>query len=132
MQRPNPLTAVFPFRTFAVIVVVVLAVLFAFALGNLILTGEQLNRQAATLRAEIAREEAKYQRLQARRDELLNNDAVIEALAREQLGWIRPGDTAIVVVPVGTPPPRREPPPPARPPDPNWVKWVSFLLGKGA
>lgn len=129
-QRLNPLSGVFPFRTFAIVVAVVLVVLFAFALGNLVVTGYQLNAQAAQVRAEIETLKTENGRLNQRVRELQSEEA-IEALAREQLGWVRPGDRSIVVVPTGNAPvapaPRNDP----APLPPNWVCWVRFLLGNG-
>jgi cell division protein DivIC len=130
MQRSNPLGGVFPFRTFAIVVAVVLVVLFGFALGNLVISGYQLNAQAAHVRAAIAALKVENARLQER-VRYLQSDGAVEALAREQLGWIRPGDTAIVVVarPGDTLPPPSLPAPAPSPQAPNWVRWMKFLLG---
>lgn len=126
----NALTSILPFRYFALILALVVALLFAFALGNLIITGYQLNTQAAQAREQIALLRAENARLTQRAD-YLKTDEAIEALAREQLGWVRPGDIPIVVVPVpdGVATAHNEPPPPPAPVLPNWVRWLRFLLG---
>jgi len=63
--------------------------------------------------------------------EALHTDAEVEKLAREKLGYVRPGETAYVVLdPPGTP---DEEPAPAAPPtrvDRTWVEAVwEFLTG---
>lgn len=55
--------------------------------------GERENR----LRAEIAGLQERYERLEALR-EYLGSDEYIEAVAREQLGLVREGETGIVAI----------------------------------
>ena len=57
----------------------------------------QLNRQESGLRAEIQEMETRYERLQALED-YLSSDEYIEAVAREQLGLVKPGETAIIAI----------------------------------
>lgn len=61
----------------------------------------QLDEQEKQLGAEVERLQERYQRLQALRD-YLNSDEYVEAVAREQLGLVRPGEVGIVVI---SPPP---------------------------
>lgn len=67
----------------------------------------QLRQEEGQLRSDIQRLESRYQRLQALKD-YLNSDEYIEAVAREQLGLVREGETGFVVistVPTPTPAP---------------------------
>jgi cell division protein FtsB len=60
-------------------------------------------RQVATARAQLATLEAENTTLQADVS-ALHTDAEVEKLAREKLGYVRPGETAYVVLdPPGTP-----------------------------
>ena len=72
-----------------------------------------LLQQNARMRADILRlqtqlqiEEAKSKQLQAQIDELRNDPAAIERLAREKLGYARPGETMIHFEPATNAPPR--------------------------
>jgi cell division protein FtsB len=62
------------------------------------LRSSQLGDQEDRLRAELTSLQQRYQRLEALR-EYLNAEEYIEAVAREQLGLVREGETAIVVIP---------------------------------
>jgi cell division protein FtsL len=60
-------------------------------------------RQVADARAQLAELQTENQELQDEVD-ALGTDAEIEKLAREKLGYVRPGETAFVVLdPPGTP-----------------------------
>jgi len=86
------------------------AVAASYVFAVSVLQGYRLNREAARLEAlrrglqeqnAILREEMK----------LLQTPGYIEKLAREQLGLVRPGEVAILIVRPPAPPPQ---PPPAR------------------
>lgn len=64
----------------------------------------------------------------------LYTETEIEKLAREKLGYVRPGETAYVVLdPPGTDDPAPEVPEPAPEPEPTWVDKVwAFLTGSDA
>ena len=62
------------------------------------LRSSHLNDREDRLRAEITGLQQRYERLEALR-EYLGSDEYIEAVAREQLGLVRKGDTGIVVIP---------------------------------
>ncbi len=64
----------------------------------------------------------------------LYTETEIEKLAREKLGYVRPGETAYVVLdPPGTDDPTQGAPPPAPEPEPTWVDKVwAFLTGADA
>ena len=59
--------------------------------------GYQLSQEEAALRADILRLREENLKLQAELKEA-KGDAAIEAVAREQLGLVKPGDRAIVLV----------------------------------
>lgn len=62
------------------------------------LRSSQLSDQQDRLRAEITDLQQRFERLEALR-EYLDSDEYIEAVAREQLGLVREGETSIVVIP---------------------------------
>lgn len=87
-------------------------------------------RQVADARARLAELETENQALQAD-VAALGTDAEIEKLAREKLGYVRPGETAYVVL---DPPGTSEPVEPVEPaPEPVPKTWVDkvwdFLTG---
>jgi cell division protein FtsL len=59
---------------------------------------QQLNSQESRLQTEIDDLQSRYERLQAL-EQYLNSDEYIEEVAREQLGLVKPGETAFIVVP---------------------------------
>lgn len=76
----------------------------AVILGYFLVTGAttalrsgQLSDREDRLRAEITELEDRFERLEALR-EYLDSDEYIEAVAREQLGLVREGETSIVVI----------------------------------
>jgi cell division protein DivIC len=75
------------------------------------LHSRSLNERENHLRAEIQEIEQRYQRLGALQ-EYLDSQEYIEAVAREQLGLVREGESSIVVIPS-----EREEGPPAGEPD---------------
>lgn len=86
-------------------------------------------RQVAAARAELAALESENAELSADVS-ALQTDQEIEKLAREKLGYVRPGETAYVVL---DPPGAEETEPvvaPAPPEDRTWVETVwEFLTG---
>ena len=97
---------------------IVVYFLFTFA-GNAI-KGHQLNMQENALNAEIRAQQEKYQQLQAL-EQYLKSDEYIEQVAREQLGLVRPGETAIVAIPT-------QPSPTPGPDAPNPDLWWEALI----
>jgi len=89
-------------------------------------------RQVEAAREELAALKGENDLLQADA-EALHTDAEIEKLAREKLGYVRPGETAYVVL---DPPTTEEGDPvgPSAPPEgepgETWVEWIwDFLTG---
>lgn len=58
----------------------------------------QLRQQEAQIRAEIGSLQERFEELSALR-EYLDSDEYVEAVAREQLGLVRRGETSIVAIP---------------------------------
>jgi cell division protein FtsL len=73
---------------------------------------KQLDEQEARLESEIALLQSRYEQLE-KLEEYLASDTYIESVAREQLGLVKPGETAFIAistVPTATPAPGEEPP----------------------
>jgi cell division protein DivIC len=71
----------------------------------------QLNQQESRLQSEIDDLETRYERLSAL-EQYLNSDEYIEAVAREQLGLVKRGETAFIAIstqPSATPAPGEAP-----------------------
>lgn len=87
-------------------------------------------RQVAEARADLAELEAQNERLQAD-VEALHTDSEVERLAREKLGYVRPGETAYVVLdPPGSADDTEPAPPEPEPAEKTWVDEVwEFLTG---
>jgi cell division protein FtsB len=88
------------------------------------------SRQVDDARARLAQLTAENETLQAD-VAALGTDAEIERLAREKLGYVRPGETAYVVLdPPGTPEETEEAAPPPAVEDKTWVDEIwEFLTG---
>jgi cell division protein FtsB len=67
------------------------------------LQSRQLSEREDRLQAEISGLQQRYDRLEALRQYLDSNE-YIEAVAREELGLVRSGETSIVVIPAATSP----------------------------
>ena len=79
----------------------------------------QLTQEEGNLQAEIDGLEARYERL-AGLEEYLQSDEYIEAIAREQLGLVKPGETAFIAIPTQ--------PSPAPEPDAETDLWWEILI----
>lgn len=79
-------------------VAALIAVYFLFTFAGNAIKGHQLSTQEDALNAEIRDQQAKYQELQAL-EQYVKSDEYIEQVAREQLGLVKPGETAIVAIP---------------------------------
>lgn len=88
--------------------------------GNAYWEGYQLRREAARLVRE--RDELRRQNAQLREEiRLLHTPEYIERLAREQLGLVRPGEIAVILVPP-TPAPAARPAPEGTGGDGWWAR----------
>jgi cell division protein FtsL len=105
----------------------------------LVATGEKavdnyrLNQEADGLRAEIAG--LRQQNIQLQQDiEAARSDTAIETIAREQLGLVRAGDHAVVLVGQAAPATPQGQPSQANPPSapsqqPAWRQWWEYFFG---
>ena len=83
----------------------------------------QLGQEAEQLEEELRQVEERYRRLEALRN-YLNSDEYIEAVAREQLGLVRPGEMSIVVISTSSPPT------PGEEEEPTPELWWEALIGQ--
>lgn len=90
----------FPAITGGRLIFVVTACIVVYFLGmfaaNAIRT-QQLNEQEDRLIAEIEEMQTRYERLKAL-EQYLSSDEYVEAIAREQLGLVKPGETAYIAI----------------------------------
>lgn len=86
-----------PLRYLVAIGVTVLLALAVLAFIRVTVADLELGAQKQSLERDIAALQVENEALHAKVDYLQTDDAV-EKLAREQLGWTKPGDTAVVVV----------------------------------
>lgn len=71
--------------------------LIALSFARVLVAEYQLDLQKHALQNDVARLRDQNQQLRAEID-YLQTDAAIEKLAREELGWTKPGETAVVVL----------------------------------
>jgi cell division protein DivIC len=105
----------------------------AYSIGDRWYQNYVLTHQEELIRADVARLRDENLRLQRQLNEA-RSDAGIEKVAREQLGLVKPGDTAIqIVVPQGGPAVQQRPVTPAEQPAtapvPEKPAWLVFLDG---
>ena len=74
-----------------------LALFFVIRLGNQIVEYNELKEELAYYQSELAVAEEQYNE-QLAQQELLNNDAYIERLAREKLGMVKEGESVISIL----------------------------------
>ena len=113
---------------FAAVLVVPLLLYALVATGQKALDNYRLNQDADTLRAEVVRLRAENIQLQ-KQIELARTDAAIEAIAREQLGLIKPGDHPLVLISAAPQPAATPTPTPTPAPLPAWRQWWDYFVG---
>jgi cell division protein DivIC len=114
-----------------------LVVYGAYSIGDRWYQNYVLLHQEELIRTDVERLRRENMRLQRELTEA-KSDAGIEKIAREQLGLIRPGDTAVqIVLPQGAAPAQARPPAPAEaavlmtPPEkPGWLRFLDSLFGR--
>jgi cell division protein FtsB len=119
-----------------VLFVVPLLVYGAYSIGDRWYQNYLLTQQEEAIRVEVMRLREENLRLQ-RELNLARSDAGIEKLARERLGLIKPGDTAIQIVgpagsaaaPGSSSRPAQGPAPPQSAPPAERPAWLRFLDG---
>ena len=100
---------------------------FLFSLTGLVLQGYQLAQRTEAVQADIERLRRENEQLQAE-VKRLESDSALELLAREHLGYVKEGETG-VVIDFGPAGPPRDAPTPTPTPAPNWRQWWSALFG---
>jgi cell division protein FtsL len=119
----------FNWRRFVVVGVVAALALVGQSFVRLAVAEYQLHAQERQLQGEIAQLAKENSALETQ-VAYLRSDAAIEKLAREELGWTRPGETAVVVI-------RTVPPATASDVEPTstsaetpstWRQWLDGLL----
>ncbi len=99
------------------------------ATGQKALENYRLNQQADALRLEVRAFRDENVRLQQEIVEA-HTDVAIEAIAREQLGLVKPGDNAVVLVPAKGPAAAAEAvPATASVLPPPWQQWWNAFFG---
>jgi len=88
------------------LVIVALLLLIGMKFLPLLQQNERMRADILRLQTQLQIEEAKSKQLQAQIDELRNDPNAIERLAREKLGYARPGETVIHFEPATNSPPR--------------------------
>jgi cell division protein FtsB len=109
----------------------------AYSVGDRWYQNYILTQQEEAIRAEVARLREENLRLQRELVEA-RSDAGIEKVAREQLGFVMPGDSAIQIVgaqratsaPPANRPSRAPPPAPPAPERPAWLRFLDGLFGR--
>ena len=123
----------------AIIFVVPLLVYGAYSIGDRWYQNYLLTQQEDAIRVEVGQLREENLRLQ-RELNLARSDAGIEKVAREQLGLVKPGDTAIQIVgpagPAASAAPRQpragRAPEAAQPPNerPGWLRFLDGFFGR--
>ena len=122
-----------PFTQIITIVVATMAISMIVDFGRKATANYRIRREETRLEQEIAAERAKHEALLARR-EYVQTDEYIERVAREELKWVRPGETLVVPVPLN----RQPPPTPQTPPAPteplpresHWQEWWTLFFDR--
>lgn len=98
-------------RQIAVAALLAVLAVVAFSFARVVIVEYQLSLQKQALEREIADLKTQNGELEAK-IKYLQTDQAIEQLARDELGWTMPGDTAVVVLQKTGPGPRMTPVPP--------------------
>jgi cell division protein FtsL len=115
----------------AAVLVVPLLLYVLVATGQKALDNYRLNQDADGLRNDVVALRTENIQLQKQIEDA-RTDAAIEAIAREQLGLIKPGDHPLVLVSQAAQPaavPTPAPAPAPSPPPPAWRQWWDYFFG---
>lgn len=125
------LSGLLPLATAAAVLFVLIVV------GGKAIQGYEMRQEARALEARIDELKREYRRLNEEL-EYYRSDVYIEKVAREELGLVRPGDVAVVVIspegrrssssllPTPTPAPTAVPERDV----PTWQRWLSLFVGQ--
>lgn len=124
-----------PFRQVAIVTSLAVCALVVLSFVRLAITEYQLSLQEQALAQSVDKLKGENQQLKANID-YLQTDAAIEKLAREELGWTKPGDTAVIVLTSQPAPtlPKLSSSSSTTPTPPTWKQWwdVFFASSTGA
>jgi len=90
-------TLALPVREIFVVAAVPICILVGLSFARVLVAEYRLHLQKQQLVQDVRSLQEQNRQLQDRVD-YLQTDAAIEELAREELGWTKPGDTSVVVV----------------------------------
>ncbi len=122
-----------PFTQIVTIVVATMAISMIVDFGRKAATNYRIRREELRLEQEIAAERAKHEALVALK-EYVQTDEYVERIAREELKWVKPGEIAVVPIPLN-----EEPPPipeaysaPTQPPqrESHWQEWWALFFDR--
>ncbi len=91
------LWSVLPFRQLALIAAVTVLVLIGISFARITLANDQMQLQKQQAQSTVESLKSENQALQTQ-VAVLSTDAAVEGLARKELGWTKPGDTAVILV----------------------------------
>jgi len=110
---------------------VAITVYFLVSISGLVVARTKLDERADALKEEVASLRATNQQLQ---EELawLQTDAALEELARKDLGWVKPGETAVTWLESSdaAPSTRSTQIKLTVSKQPNWERWMDYLFGR--
>ena len=86
-----------PLIRLAIVACIPLVILFAVSFARIVVADYAIHQQKLELESEISQLKKVNTQLKQRID-YLNTETGIELLAREELGWVRPDDTSVVVL----------------------------------
>ena len=127
-DRSSGRRAIISRRQFALVIGLAVVGVLAVAFGRLTLIGYELRRESQDTRDEIAALQTENKALQEQLD-YWQSDQGLEELARQELGWARPGETLVVVVPTGGASSAASSPPEPIEGPPNWLRWWRLFAG---
>jgi cell division protein FtsB len=97
MGRAEPTGPPLTVIRLAIVACVPLVILFAVSFARIVVADYSIHQQKLELESEISQLKKVNTQLNQRID-YLNTDTGVELLAREELGWVRPDDTLVVVL----------------------------------
>ncbi len=101
---------------------------FMFSLAGLMVQGRSIGLRSEAIAADIATQKTANIKL-ATEVARMETDAAVEAAAREQLGYVKEGETA-VIIDYGPAGPPQVTPTPTSTPVPNWQLWADFFRSR--
>ena len=122
-----------PFTQIITIVVATMAISMIVDFGHKATAKYRVRREESRLEQEIAAERAKHEALLAL-EEYVQTDEYIEHVAREELRWVRSGETVVVPVPLNRKPlaTPETPPPPTEllQRESHWQEWWTLFFDR--